>query len=123
MGVYTHAPLRTVSAAEAQRLFRLAFDGRSVEEMLMDVTGRSESGMRYEHGLHASCLREAAFNKLLLNAREKVAAQRLVGMGKSTTIVSREKMTTEDGRGFVKVKLTKYWLDGRVETDVSMKRL
>eukprot|EP00928_Gymnodinium_smaydae_P047349 TRINITY_DN31596_c0_g1_i1.p1 TRINITY_DN31596_c0_g1~~TRINITY_DN31596_c0_g1_i1.p1 ORF type:complete len:276 (+),score=29.61 TRINITY_DN31596_c0_g1_i1:50-829(+) len=117
------APLRTVSAAEADRLFRQSFGGRSVEQVLDDEADRNPDGSRVNHGVHSDCLREAAFNKFLLEAQARADLAKLIGVGEKTTTVSREKLTTEDGRGFLKVKTTTYWRDGRVDSDVTVKEV
>lgn len=117
------APFKTVGDAEAERLFRSAFGGRGVEEVLKDEAGKDSNGHPVQHGLFAQCIREATFNRLLLAAREQLDAQRMIGVGEKTTVVSREKMTTKHGRGFLKVKTVTYWRDGRVETDVTMKQM
>mmetsp|Transcript_98243 Transcript_98243/g.174921 ORF Transcript_98243/g.174921 Transcript_98243/m.174921 type:complete len:227 (-) Transcript_98243:37-717(-) len=120
-GPLRQGPLRTVSEAEAERIFREVFGGRSVKQVLEDEADRRVDGSLVDHGIFSACIREAMFTKLLLEAQAKAEMQKHVGHGESSTITTREKLTTEDGKGFIKVKHITYWWDGRVETDVIMK--
>eukprot|EP00931_Biecheleriopsis_adriatica_P080926 TRINITY_DN54276_c0_g1_i1.p1 TRINITY_DN54276_c0_g1~~TRINITY_DN54276_c0_g1_i1.p1 ORF type:complete len:261 (+),score=51.49 TRINITY_DN54276_c0_g1_i1:33-785(+) len=110
------APLRTVSFEHAERMFRNAFGGRGVDEVL-------QSAMEGEdHGLHAAAMREAAFNKLLRQAQAQSELHKLLGDGQdSLTTTTREVITTEDGKSFLKVRTTTQWLDGRTEHDIVVK--
>lgn len=119
--VGAYDPLRTVNAAEAEQLFRDAFDGKGVEEVLRDMASRHADGRLVNNGLHSACMREALYNKLLIEVQERARLQNLLGDGDKTTVVSREILTTEDGKSFVKVKTITYWRDGRVENDIVMK--
>merc|ERR1712187_122355 len=99
----------------------MGFDGSSVKQVLDDMSDQHTAGAPIKDGPFAACLREANFNKLLLEAQSKAAMQKLIGHGEKTTVTTREKLTTEDGRGFIRVKMTTYWWDGRIEDDVVMK--
>lgn len=116
-----YKPLETVSSADAERLFRQAFGGRSVEEVLQEQAARDASGAKIENGFFEECVRRAKFNELLLEAQARAEAMKLAGSNEKKVVVSRERITTEDGKSFVKVKTTTYWQDGRSHSDVTMK--
>merc|ERR1712232_488305 len=104
----------TVSADEADRLFRQVFGGRSVKEVLRDAADRDACGALVDHGLYGACVRRSKYNELLREAQHKADIQRLLGDAEKTEVVTREKLTTDDGKGFVKVKTVTYWRDGRI---------
>lgn len=116
-----YSPLETVSSSEAEHLFRRVFGGRSVEEVLQEEAARNANGAKVDNGFFEECVRQANFNKLLLEAQVRAEAMKLAGADEKKVIVSRERVTTEDGRSFVKVKTTTYWQDGRSHSDVTMK--
>jgi len=120
---------RTVAVQAAEELFKEAFDGRGVEQVL--DAEMHEAG--WGTGVHAKPIREALFAKLLREARaahaHNEAKKREAAATASTSPdvrpdrveVSRQKVTDLRGVTHVRITKTTFWPDGREDVHVTEK--
>jgi len=128
-----------VSSAEADRLFRRAFGGRDVEQVMREESLR-QGVTRARHGMHLPFMLTSLYSSLLSQAQavekdavaaeaaaaQATAAQATAAAGFGTepgpeVEIVRQKWQNEQGAWFVRVTSRTRWPDGRVEEQVNDK--
>lgn len=113
----SHSPFSTVSDIEAEKLFRQAFAGRSIKQVMEDEAIAEGNGVVVDHGVHGNCVRVARYHRLLMRARSETSESDSARAGHSTSETAQTGFshagnvqtseTARDANGSLRTKVTR----------------
>ncbi|CAE7738884.1 dnaJ, partial [Symbiodinium pilosum] len=112
----------SVSQEQAEKLFRDAFSGRGLDEMLREEMGR----VPLQPGVHTAAVREGIFARLLRSAQmasqlplaEEVTEKPRPEENWPRLDIQREPFVGSDGYRWVRIYTTARWPNGRKQEHV-----
>ncbi|CAJ1452948.1 unnamed protein product, partial [Effrenium voratum] len=118
-GVDGRPPFTSVSYEQAERLFRAAFAGRGVDDMLDEELTR----INIKPGVHTAVVKQGIYARLLraAQAASQLAPRDKAQVGSAQADewprleVQRENVLGKDGRRWVRVRTVTRWPNGRKE--------